>query len=205
MSTILTHVAFAPTCLGLQQYFDMGSRVPVRVWEFAYPAMISAAFKERKLDQLKQLGSTWVPSDKAVSFVVNHDRLLHGGNAYRLGTVTFFDKELYPLALVFMLAHPYGALKGGARKGGKGPWTPSSRHGGGWVRGGAQHFCTLHAGCTPFIQAWKLASHAILQQSSLYCLGTAHVTLSLQTCQCDTNHVGRAGPGWSGLVRAGLV
>ncbi|KAL4429373.1 hypothetical protein ABPG77_005147 [Micractinium sp. CCAP 211/92] len=80
--------AWAPCAVDLRDYCPLG-----RVWEFKLPALVSAAFKpaDRRLDLLAQ---------------ANHDLLVSGSS--RQGAVTYLDGQLYPLALTFLLAHPYG-------------------------------------------------------------------------------------------------
>ncbi|MBF2086920.1 alpha-amylase family protein [Thermoleptolyngbya sp. C42_A2020_037] len=81
------------------------------VFEFEYGRVVSEKFAGldgQTLAQLETLGEGWgfVPSEKAVVFIDNHDKQRgHGGGGNYL---TYKDGPLYDLANVFMLAHPYG-------------------------------------------------------------------------------------------------
>jgi len=81
------------------------------VFEFEYGRVVSEKFlglEGQTLAQLETLGENWgfVPSEKAVVFIDNHDKQRgHGGGGNYL---TYKDGPLYDLANVFMLAHPYG-------------------------------------------------------------------------------------------------
>jgi pullulanase len=80
------------------------------VTDFKYGTDLAGKFRgdfAGRLSQLRTFGDTWglVPSDRAVVFVVNHDRERgHGGG----GNLTYQDGARYNLANVFMLAHPQG-------------------------------------------------------------------------------------------------
>ncbi|MCB1825192.1 MAG: alpha amylase C-terminal domain-containing protein [Candidatus Competibacteraceae bacterium] len=83
------------------------------VTDFKYGTDIAGKFRgdfNGSLSQLRTFGDSWglVPSDRAVVFVVNHDRERgHGGG----GNLTYKDGARYNLANVFMLAHPQGYPK----------------------------------------------------------------------------------------------
>lgn len=89
-----------------QDYYALGD-----VIEFEYGRLVGAAFMnvgDRTLADLQDFTHTapLVPSDQAIVFIDNHDKQRgHGGG----GTyVTYHDGKLHTLAMVFMLAHPYG-------------------------------------------------------------------------------------------------
>ncbi|CAM3534375.1 Alpha-amylase precursor [Vibrio aerogenes CECT 7868] len=87
------------------EYTDNGG-----VTEFNFARTIGSAFKNGKINTLKSLNqwSGWLPSDKAVVFVTNHDD--ERGNAGN--ELTYKDQgNLYMLGHVFMLAYPYGYPK----------------------------------------------------------------------------------------------
>jgi alpha-amylase len=81
------------------------------VFEFEYGRVVSEKFlglEGQTLAQLETLGENWgfIPSEKAVVFIDNHDKQRgHGGGGNYL---TYKNGPLYDLANVFMLAHPYG-------------------------------------------------------------------------------------------------
>ncbi len=89
-----------------RNYYSLGD-----VIEFEYGRVVSEAFLnqgDRTLADLQfvGLGEPWVPSQKAVVFIDNHDKQRgHGGGGTYL---TYKDGRLYTLAMIFMLAHPYG-------------------------------------------------------------------------------------------------
>lgn len=78
------------------------------VTEFKYAALILDAFENGNLELLtefwKQPG--WLPGDKAIVFVDNHD--IQRGHAFGDEVVNYKDGRRYDLAVAFMLAHPYG-------------------------------------------------------------------------------------------------
>lgn len=88
------------------EYFDNGD-----VTEFKYTSSIGDAFKssDQRLAYLRNWGPGWglMESDKAIVFTDNHDNQRDGGD----GILTYKDGDLYTLANVFMLAHPYGYPK----------------------------------------------------------------------------------------------
>ena len=75
--------------------------------EFQYESRVAEAFRHGHGDQLAGLGEAggMLPSDDAVVFVDNHDSQ-RGDHV-----LTYKDGDLYTLANVFMLAHPYGYPK----------------------------------------------------------------------------------------------
>ncbi len=89
-----------------QDYYDNGN-----VIDFKYGRFIGEAFlglEGQTLANLQTLGEGWglAPSAQAVVFVDNHDKQRgHGGGGNYL---TYKTGDLYALANVFMLAHPYG-------------------------------------------------------------------------------------------------
>ena len=92
--------------ISAMDYIDTG-----HVTEFKYPPVIAEAFENGNLDALtgfwEQPG--WLPSDKAVVFVDNHDNQRgHGAGGH---IVNYKDGATHDLAVAFMLAHPYGYPK----------------------------------------------------------------------------------------------
>ncbi|XP_032074411.1 pancreatic alpha-amylase-like [Thamnophis elegans] len=89
------------------EYFGNG-----RVTEFKYGAKLGTVIRKwhgEKMTYLKNWGEAWsfMPSDKAVVFVDNHDnQRSHGGGGASI--LTFWDSRLYKMGVGFMLAHPYG-------------------------------------------------------------------------------------------------
>lgn len=86
------------------EYLDNGS-----VTEFRYGRDVSAAFFAGTLNELRDLGNAeeWLPSDRAIVFIDNHDNQRgHGAGGNILSHKN--EEELYKLAVLFMLAHPYG-------------------------------------------------------------------------------------------------
>lgn len=78
------------------------------VTEFKFPMTIAEAFLEGDLTRLAGIATNpwFLPADKAVVFVDNHDiQRGHGGDAPALN---YTDSPLYELAVVYMLASPYG-------------------------------------------------------------------------------------------------
>ncbi len=75
--------------------------------EFQFESRVAEAFKHGHVEQIAELGEAvgMLPSDDAVVFVDNHDSQ-RGDHV-----LTYKDGELYGLANVFMLAHPYGYPK----------------------------------------------------------------------------------------------
>ncbi len=88
------------------EYFQNGD-----VTEFKYGLDVSRTFREGQIawfNGQNALGEGWafMPSDKAIVFIDNHDNQRgHGGGGHVL---THKDGRLYELASVFMLAWPYG-------------------------------------------------------------------------------------------------
>jgi alpha-amylase len=89
-----------------QDYYGLGD-----VIEFEYGRFLGEAFLnvgDRTLADLATLEESvdLVPSHQAVIFIDNHDKQRgHGGGGHYL---TYKDGPLHTLAMVFMLAHPYG-------------------------------------------------------------------------------------------------
>ncbi|XP_059710394.1 pancreatic alpha-amylase-like [Haemorhous mexicanus] len=88
-------------------YFENG-----RVTEFKYGAKLGTVLRKwdgEKMAYLKNWGEGWgfVPSDRALVFVDNHDNQ-RGHGAGGASILTFWDARLYKMAVGFMLAHPYG-------------------------------------------------------------------------------------------------
>ena len=87
-------------------YTPLGS-----VTEFRYGAALSDVFRNGPLTRLHGDGSIWqqidfLPSDRALVFIDNHDNQRgHGAGG---SILTYKDNERYTLAVVFMLAYPYG-------------------------------------------------------------------------------------------------
>jgi alpha-amylase len=77
------------------------------VTEFRYGADLSRVLRTGKLAWLETFGEKWgyLPTDSAIAFVDNHDNQRGHGSGEPL---TFAERPLYELALVFMLAWPYG-------------------------------------------------------------------------------------------------
>ncbi|MFQ5568066.1 MAG: alpha-amylase family protein [Rhodothermales bacterium] len=96
----------APEPAWMPEYLATGA-----VTDFRYSAMVSDVFLNGSLARLHGDGSiwedvTWLPADKALVFVDNHDNQRgHGAGGH---IVTHKDGDLYTLAVVFMLAYPYG-------------------------------------------------------------------------------------------------
>jgi len=78
------------------------------VTEFKYPQAIFEAFAGGQLDLLSDLDTRagYLPADKAIVFVDNHD--LQRGHAGGEDILNYKDGDLYDLANVFMLGWPYG-------------------------------------------------------------------------------------------------
>jgi alpha-amylase len=85
-----------------QEYSALGD-----VTEFRYGAELSRVLRSGKLAWLETFGPKWgfLDSAAAIAFVDNHDNQRGHGSGDPL---TFKDRDLYELALVFMLAYPYG-------------------------------------------------------------------------------------------------
>ncbi|XP_068945346.1 alpha-amylase 1B-like [Petaurus breviceps papuanus] len=89
------------------EYFGNG-----RVTEFKYGAKLGTVLRKwngEKMAYLKNWGEGWsfMPSDRALVFVDNHDNQ-RGHGAGGASILTFWDARLYKMAVGFMLAHPYG-------------------------------------------------------------------------------------------------
>ncbi|XP_041276634.1 pancreatic alpha-amylase-like [Onychostruthus taczanowskii] len=87
------------------EYFGNG-----RVTEFKYGAKLGTVLRKwdgEKMAYLKNWGEGWgfVPSDRALVFVDNHDNQ-RGHGAGGASILTFWDARLYKMAVGFMLAHP---------------------------------------------------------------------------------------------------
>lgn len=82
------------------------------VTEFKYSADIGNVFRNQQLSYLGSWGSSWgfLNSLSAVVFTDNHDNQ-RGHGAGGANILTYKDGDLYTLANVFMLAHPYGYPK----------------------------------------------------------------------------------------------
>ncbi|XP_036450017.1 amyAc_bac_euk_AmyA and Aamy_C domain-containing protein [Colossoma macropomum] len=92
------------------EYFGLG-----RVTEFKYSVKLGTVVRKwenEKLCYLKSWGEGWafMPSDKAVVFVDNHDNQ-RGHGAGGASVLTFWDARLYKMAMGIMLAHPYGVTR----------------------------------------------------------------------------------------------
>ncbi|XP_054493962.2 pancreatic alpha-amylase-like [Agelaius phoeniceus] len=92
------------------EYFGNG-----RVTEFKYGAKLGTVLRKwngEKMAYLKNWGEGWgfVPSDRALVFVDNHDNQ-RGHGAGGSSILTFWDARLYKMAVGFMLAHPYGLTR----------------------------------------------------------------------------------------------
>nr|XP_056723555.1 pancreatic alpha-amylase-like [Euleptes europaea] len=88
-------------------YFGNG-----RVTEFKYGAKLGKVIRKwdgEKMAYLKNWGEGWgfMPSDRALVFVDNHDNQ-RGHGAGGASILTFWDARLYKMGVGFMLAHPYG-------------------------------------------------------------------------------------------------
>ncbi|KAM9692987.1 alpha-amylase 2B isoform 2-T2 [Dama dama] len=89
------------------EYFGNG-----RVTEFKYGAKLGTVIRKwsgEKMAYLKNWGEGWgfMPSDRALVFVDNHDNQ-RGHGAGGASILTFWDARLYKMGVGFMLAHPYG-------------------------------------------------------------------------------------------------
>lgn len=89
------------------EYFENG-----RVTEFKYGAKLGTVLRKwngEKMAYLKNWGEGWgfMPSDRALVFVDNHDNQ-RGHGAGGASILTFWDSRLYKMGVGFMLAHPYG-------------------------------------------------------------------------------------------------
>lgn len=89
------------------EYFRLG-----RVTEFKYGGKLGTVLRKwnnEKLHNLVNWGEGWgfMPSDKALVFVDNHDNQ-RGHGAGGGSILTFWDPRLYKMAMGLMLAHPYG-------------------------------------------------------------------------------------------------
>ncbi|KAM6219043.1 alpha-amylase 1B isoform 3-T3 [Rhynchocyon petersi] len=88
-------------------YFGNG-----RVTEFKYGAKLGTVLRKwngEKMSYLRNWGEGWgfMPSDRALVFVDNHDNQ-RGHGAGGASILTFWDARLYKMGVGFMLAHPYG-------------------------------------------------------------------------------------------------
>ncbi len=85
------------------EYFPNGS-----VTEFKYSVQLSDIFRYSQLASLKKFGLTngFIPSQKAIVFVDNHDNQRADRVSHHV--LTYKDGQLYTLANIFMLAWPYG-------------------------------------------------------------------------------------------------
>nr|XP_004659120.2 pancreatic alpha-amylase-like isoform X2 [Jaculus jaculus] len=92
------------------EYFGNG-----RVTEFKYGAKLGTVIRKwngEKMAYLKNWGEGWgfMPSDRALVFVDNHDNQ-RGHGAGGVSILTFWDARMYKMAVGFMLAHPYGLTR----------------------------------------------------------------------------------------------
>ena len=78
------------------------------VTEFKYPMAMLDAFDGRQIDGISDLASRpgFLPSDKAVVFIDNHD--IQRGHAGAGHVLNYKSGKLYELANIFMLSWPYG-------------------------------------------------------------------------------------------------
>ncbi|XP_029474378.1 pancreatic alpha-amylase-like [Rhinatrema bivittatum] len=93
--------------ISVNDYLGLG-----RVTEFKYGAKLGNVIRKwngEKMAYLKSWGEGWsfMPSDRALVFVDNHDNQ-RGHGAGGASILTFFDARLYKMGVGFMLAHPYG-------------------------------------------------------------------------------------------------
>lgn len=93
--------------ISVNEYFGNG-----RVTEFKYGAKLGNVIRKwngEKMCYLRNWGEGWafMPSDRALVFVDNHDNQ-RGHGAGGGSILTFFDSRLYKMGVGFMLAHPYG-------------------------------------------------------------------------------------------------
>ncbi|XP_040264575.1 pancreatic alpha-amylase-like [Bufo bufo] len=93
--------------ISVSEYIGIG-----RITEFKYGAKLGAVirkWKGEKMAFLKNWGEGWgfMPTDRAIVFVDNHDNQ-RGHGAGGDSILTFFESRLYKMAMGFMLAHPYG-------------------------------------------------------------------------------------------------
>ncbi|KAF4076251.1 hypothetical protein AMELA_G00212340 [Ameiurus melas] len=93
--------------ISASQYYGLG-----RVTEFKYSAKLGTVLRKWNNEKLRYLvnwGTGWgfMPSDRALVFVDNHDNQ-RGHGAGGSSILTFFDPRLYKMAVGLMLAHPYG-------------------------------------------------------------------------------------------------
>lgn len=82
------------------------------VTEFKFSTDIGLVFRNKyPLKSLKNWGPEWdmLPSDDVIVFVDNHDNQ-RGHGAGGADILTHKVPDLYKLAVVFMLAHPYGKV-----------------------------------------------------------------------------------------------
>lgn len=80
-----------------------------KVSEFDYGKKLSETFRNGNLATLKffaKQDAMFLPSEKAMIFIDNHDNQRGHGNAAKV--LTHQEPTLYTLAVVFMLAWPYG-------------------------------------------------------------------------------------------------
>lgn len=79
------------------------------VTEFKYTSNLGNVFRNQRLSYLSTWGESWgfISSQQAVVFTDNHDNQRNGTS----NILTYKDGDLYTLANVFMLAHPYGYPK----------------------------------------------------------------------------------------------
>ncbi|KAJ8409556.1 hypothetical protein AAFF_G00229570 [Aldrovandia affinis] len=92
------------------EYYGTG-----RVTEFKYGAKLGTVIRKwhgEKMAYLRNWGEGWgfMPADKAVVFVDNHDNQ-RGHGAGGGSIITFWDPRIYKMAMGFMLAHPYGVTR----------------------------------------------------------------------------------------------
>ena len=98
------------SCLQNDMFYGNG-----KVWEFKTPMLYYDVFsKDGNMEKIRDMDWSnpggwscgWVKDELPVSFVVNHDRLLNPEQCPY--TITIFNDVRYRLALITLLAHPYG-------------------------------------------------------------------------------------------------
>jgi alpha-amylase len=97
-------------CLKNEDYYRNG-----KIWEFKSPLVFYDVFsKDGNMGKIRDMDSSnpggwscpWARSELAMTFVVNHDRLVAADS--RPYTITMFNEGRYRLAMITLLAHPYG-------------------------------------------------------------------------------------------------
>jgi len=107
---VILRSSFECGCLRNDLFYKNG-----KVWEFKTPMLFFDVFsRDGNMEKIKDMDSSnpgrwecpWAESDFAMTFVVNHDRLISKDD--RPNTITIFNPTRYSLALIALLAHPYG-------------------------------------------------------------------------------------------------